>query len=68
MGLLKFDAVFQDIIDVFSTTPGKEKKLEKPSILNGFDDTDYAEVETQDHDIKEKSIPEIDIYSFEEFI
>lgn len=28
VGVLKFDAVFQDIIDVFSTTPKTEKKVE----------------------------------------
>ena len=68
VGLLKFDAVFQDIIDIFSTTPGKEKKPENPSILNSFDDTDHTEIEMQDQDIKKESIPEIDIYSLEEVI
>lgn len=28
VGILKFDAVFQDLIDVFSTTPKTEKKVE----------------------------------------
>ena len=32
VGILKFDAVFQDIIDVFSTTPKTEKKIELPKI------------------------------------
>ena len=31
VGILKFDAVFQDIIDVFSTTPKTEKKIELPT-------------------------------------
>ena len=30
VGVLKFDAVFQDLIDVFSTTPKVEKKVEMP--------------------------------------
>lgn len=32
VGILKFDAVFQDIIDVFSTTPKTEQKIELPKV------------------------------------
>lgn len=32
VGILKFDAVFQDLIDVFSTTPKVEKKVEMPKM------------------------------------
>lgn len=32
VGILKFDAVFQDIIDVFSTTPKTEQKIELPIV------------------------------------
>lgn len=32
VGILKFDAVFQDLIDVFSTTPKVEKKVEIPKM------------------------------------
>lgn len=32
VGILKFDAVYQDIIDVFSTTPKTEQKIELPKV------------------------------------
>lgn len=33
IGILRFDAVFQDLIDVFSTTPKTEKRVELPETI-----------------------------------
>lgn len=45
VGVLQFDAVFQDIIDVFSTTPKEEEDLEKIAIDTGDRDIEISEEE-----------------------
>ncbi len=65
VGKLKFDAVFQDLIDVFSTTP-EESKEEKDTSnaqsndLNEPDDTDKQLIETPQQE------QEIDIFAYED--
>lgn len=61
VGVLKFDAVFQDLIDVFSTTPKIEKK-EEPS-KNAEDKTAAAQPdnkETMDIDIDVETVKELE--------
>lgn len=65
VGILKFDAVFQDLIDVFSTTPEQVKENKNNENENQFQKINKNEIE----DIKNfTDIQAIDIYSLEETI
>lgn len=53
VGILKFDAVFQDLIDVFSTTPKTDKKVE---LKESTKEPDEAEKVTQEETEPEMTI------------
>ncbi len=51
VGVLKFDAVFQDLIDVFSTTPNTDKKVE-------IEDSVAMEHEEEQAELGQQELPE----------
>ena len=59
VGILKFDAVFQDLIDVFSTTP-EQNKIEEQE--------EHKDQIKREVEIVKNINAEIDIYSFEETV
>lgn len=56
VGVLKFDAVFQDLIDVFSTTPKTEKKIEipEPADSPASESSDIERESPEPEDLKEE--------------
>ncbi len=56
VGVLKFDAVFQDLIDVFSTTPKTEKKIEipEPADSPASEPSDIERESPEPEDLKEE--------------